>query len=172
MSVDKINPLAIKEATAGTQRISATKDFGSFIDAVNAMGPASVTAAEMYGDVKSQSVLQAAFSGMGQLPGSAPSYAMGTAGSVEGLMGMGGYSAMKYNPSSGFGKVSTGSDQGMFGTGVSQQDLMNTMYDNNLKLLELQALMQSQMQAWNTKSNVLSADHRARMAMIEKFTTR
>ena len=56
--------------------------------------------------------------------------------------------------------------------GFSQWDLINTMNQNNLQLLELQATMQSNMQGWNTKSNILSADHRARMAMIEKFTAR
>ena len=56
--------------------------------------------------------------------------------------------------------------------GFSQSDMINTMNQNNLQLLELQATMQSNMQAWNTKSNILSADHRARMAMIEKFTAR
>ena len=50
--------------------------------------------------------------------------------------------------------------------------MINTMNQNNLQLLELQATMQSNMQGWTTKSNVLSADHRARMAMIEKFTAR
>jgi len=53
-----------------------------------------------------------------------------------------------------------------------QQELMQTMNANNLKLLELQALMQSNMQSWTTKSNILSADHRARMSMIEKFSAR
>ena len=56
--------------------------------------------------------------------------------------------------------------------GFSQMDMINTMNQNNLQLLELQAVMQSNMQQWNTKSNILSADHRARMAMIEKFTAR
>jgi hypothetical protein len=85
-----------------------------------------------------------------------------------------------YNP--GFKAASTGTSLGGLsdgssavvpGTdGFSQMDMINTMNSNNLGLLELQAVMQSNMQAWNTKSNILSADHRARMAMIEKFTAR
>ena len=49
---------------------------------------------------------------------------------------------------------------------------MEVMNQNNLQLIELQAIMQSNMQTWNTKSNILSADHRAKMSMIEKFTAR
>jgi hypothetical protein len=40
---------------------------------------------------------------------------------------------------------------------------------NNLKLLELQAVKRTICRL-ETKSNIQSADHRARMAMIEKFT--
>jgi hypothetical protein len=56
--------------------------------------------------------------------------------------------------------------------GYSQADLINSMNQNNLELLELQALMQSNMQAWNTKSNILNADHRVKTTMIEKLSPR
>jgi len=55
---------------------------------------------------------------------------------------------------------------------IPAQDMIEAMRAENLQLLELQAMMQSNMQTWTTKSNILSADHRARMRMIEKFSAR
>ncbi|MFH1653829.1 MAG: hypothetical protein ABIE74_07205 [Pseudomonadota bacterium] len=163
--IEKINPQAIKASSAG-MKVGASKDFSSFIGAVNAMGPAAVTAGDMYAKVPAQAVLQAAFSGAaqsGSVGGSTPYMASGT---VPGMMGAGSYAGMKGT------SVPGGTDPVGADAGVDQATLMNTMYQNNLKLLELQAIMQTNMQAWNTKSNILSADHRARMAMIEKFSTR
>lgn len=170
MTIDKVNPNAIK-ADLKASKVSSTKDFGAFLGAVNAMSPAGASAAGMYGDVKAQSVLNAAFSGMQEM--SVPSYASGKSGDLEGMMGAGSYNGMKYNPAlAGIQGGTAAAGEAYPGSGVNTAELMNTMYQNNLKLLELQALMQSSMQKWNTKSNILSADHRARMAMIEKFTVR
>ena len=152
--------------------IRPTKDFDSFLGAVDAMGGAATTAGSMYGPANASAVLSSAFSGVSQLGaisgnGSYPSYAAG--------YDMGGYAGMKYSSTSmasgvagtsGSGSVIPGTDN------FTQMDMINTMNQNNMQLLELQAVMQSNMQSWNTKSNILSADHRARMAMIEKFTAR
>jgi hypothetical protein len=113
----------------------------------------------------SAAVLSAAFGGtssaMGMYGGSSP-YASASTGTL-GLPGMEGVSTVA--GSSG-GSVIPGTE------GFSQADLINSMNQNNLKLLELQALMQSNMQAWNTKSNILNADHRVKTTMIEKLSPR
>jgi len=160
--------------------VRPTKDFNAFLGAADAMSGTAMTATQMYGPSgMAPAVIAAAFSGTAQLNQysqqmsqiSAPSFA---GGSAFGAMGStGGMGAMKY---SGMPPGMTGAGGGSSvipGTdNFSQADMINTMNQNNLQLLELQAMMQSNMQAWNTKSNILSADHRARMAMIEKFTTR
>ncbi len=173
-----MEPINIKAIQANAIRSSGpkavgTKSFDDFLGAVDAMSGAATTAGQMYGPVNASTVLSSAFSGVSQLSAmSAPSYASGA--------GMGGVSSPGYM---GYGKSSsaylsssiagTDSTSVIPGTdGYSQADMINTMNQNNLQLLELQALMQSNMQSWNTKSNILSADHRARMAMIEKFTAR
>lgn len=167
MSIEKINPLAIKQEAKGS-KVKAFGYYGSspgfgnaMLDAVGAMEGASATAMAQYGDVNSSTVLAAAFSGMNQYNaqagGSVPYFASG---------GMGNYM-------SGAGVVPSAGTSVIPGTeNFTHMDMINTMNQNNLQLLELQAVMQSNMQGWNTKSNILSADHRARMAMIEKFTAR
>lgn len=173
-SIEMINPEAIRSQTKamGTK---SPGDFNAFLDAANAMTPAFATAGQMYSSPNAQAVLSSAFSGMSTTGGLAqqasyPSFAGG---------GMPDYGAgfTKYPGGPGElpspGGLPSGGDPVVPGTsGFTTADLMNSMNQNNLKLLELQAVMQSNMQAWNTKSNILSADHRARMAMIEKFTAR
>lgn len=170
MSLEVINPLAV-EKSAKLQSIGKTKgageNFGAMLDAVNAMAPAASTANQVYGSQSSQAVLAAAFSGLGagsqafSAGGGTPSYAGGFNG---------GSKSMGLTTTAGAGGLGTP----VFGTdtGFSQMDMINTMNQNNMGLLEMQAVMQSNMQEWNTKSNILSADHRSRMAMIEKFTAR
>jgi len=169
MSMEKINPLAIKaKATKiktrggrGFQSTLSNVKASAMLDAVGAMGGTTATAMGMYGSPNSATVLAAAFSGVNQYNavsgGGIPSYAS---------MGMGGQSIGGGMPINAGAPVVPGTDN------FSQMDMINTMNQNNLQLLELQAVMQSNMQGWNTKSNILSADHRARMAMIEKFTAR
>ncbi len=142
-------------------------DFNVMLDAVNAMGPTAGTAAGMYGSSNSSAVLAAAFSGI-----------------TAGAQNFGGGASMTSTPSFAGGMGAQYASTGSLGSldpnapvvpgteGFSQMDMINTMNSNNLQLLELQATMQSNMQGWTTKSNILSADHRARMAMIEKFTAR
>lgn len=170
MAIETVNPLAIKKGA----KASKTKemfggggggysDFNLMMDSVSAAQMPTSAAMGMYGDVNSATVLAAAFSGVNaynaQSGGGAPYLASGMGGmtSTQTMPGM--------LPSSGT-PVVPGTDN------FTQMDMINTMNQNNLQLLELQATLQSSMQAWNTKSNILSADHRAKMAMIEKFTTR
>ena len=167
--IDAINPEAIKAQTAGSSLgTKGTGDFNAFLDAANAMTPAFATAGQMYASPNAQSVLSAAFSGMSATGAVAQQANYPTMASyAPGMTKYGGPENM--TPSN----LQGGGDAVIPGTsGFSTGDLITSMNTNNLKLLELQAMMQSNMQAWNTKSNILSADHRARMAMIEKFTAR
>lgn len=134
-------------------------------DSLSAMGPAG--AEMMYqstGSPTAAAVLHGAFTGLGA---SQPYYGSGMG--MPGLMGSGKYS---YAPGYMGGKYLTGSDGGVAGTGVSTPEMMQSMNQTSQELLVLQANLQQNMQAWNAKSNIISADHRARMAMIEKFTGR
>lgn len=178
MTVKGIDINQIKQQAMKAGRVGTTKSFDDVLMGAamgaDAFSGAAGQAASMYGAGSGGSAaIAAAFSGVSQLGavagnGSYPSYAAG--------YDMGGYSGMKYSSASltGSGLTGTGTSSSVIpGTeGFSQMDMINTMNSNNLQLLELQALMQSNMQSWNTKSNILSADHRARMAMIEKFTAR
>lgn len=170
MGITPINTIAIQKAVHAKAQVRTGKSFDAFLGVADAMGGTATTAGHMYGSPNAATVLSSAFSGISQLSGMSgggayPSYAG---------MNMGGYAGPKnagaYMPS---GIPGGGSDSVIPGAeGFSQWDMINTMNQNNLQLLELQATMQSNMQGWNTKSNILSADHRARMAMIEKFTAR
>lgn len=175
MGIDPINPVAIQKAVKASSAKGLTKDFNAFLGAADAMAPATMTGAQMYsGNVNASTVLASAFSGIGQLNSlTAPSFAAGAGVGYNGSP-IAGYGSLKYSGQAMTGAAAGTGDGSLFGTntGFSQMDMVNTMNQNNLQLLELQAVMQSNMQAWNTKSNILSADHRARMAMIEKFTAR
>lgn len=184
----KIEPSEIKMSGKAQGSAPVGKNFDAFLGAADAMAP--MNEAIMYGTTGSDTaaaVLHGAFTGMS---GAAGAYGYGPAkAGGGGYGGYGGYGALSEYPGMmGFGGASTTGgyatgggykaiDSGMGGTGgqvqgLPTQELLNTMNMNNLKLLELQAMMQSNMQQWNTKSNILSADHRARLSMIEKFTAR
>lgn len=187
MTIEQINPVALAKTAKlkGSKAMSVSgSDFGSYMGTFGAAaGPVAATAGSMYGNTPAYVALNAAFSGIGQasselshggmggmaygasMGGSmsgAPYLAAGMGYNSKGMAGMGGLGDTPAIPGAGMGGVD----------GLSQADLINQMNQNNLGLLELQAMMQNNMQAWNTKSNILSADHRARMAMIEKFTAR
>ncbi len=173
----RIEPNAIqKKAGISRKFASGGETFGSVMSTF-----APAMSEFMYqgtGSSTAASVLHAAFSAF---PGAAGGNQFGGATGLNsygtGATGFGAYSESpgvmgtgKY--ASGLSTTNSTEIAGLEGSGLSQAELINTMNVNNLKLLELQAVMQNNMQAWNTKSNILSADHRARMAMIEKFTAR
>lgn len=178
----QINTEAIKAQVKGKAAVGAPKTaFGDVLGGVSAMGPAT---AELVGQWSggadlAGAVLNAAFSGVNVSAGFTPTSMGGYGGygaytSTPGLMGTPGYTTQ---PGYVSGKFATNTPTTSTGTPIDdpaqyQQEIMQTMNTNNLKLLELQAMMQSNMQSWTTKSNILSADHRARMSMIEKFTAR
>ena len=171
--IETINPLAIK-AGSKPKAMSTGKDFNAFLGAVEAFAPAGATAGQMYGDVNSSTVLGAAFSGVSTLNaqtagGGVPSFAHGTGASYAGGGFGGGFAGTP-----AFSKGVAGGGQAVVaGTnGFNRADLVNSLHSNSLELLELQATMQTHLQQSNIKSNILSADHRARMSMIEKFTAR
>jgi len=191
MPVQPIDINNIKASVAKASGVRPTKDFNTFLGAADAMSGAASTTSQMYGGSTAYASIAAAFSGVdalaslnspssggamaggyggGMAPTIAGGYNLGGGVSSPGYMGTGKYSS-PYMPSGIPGSSSSASV--VPGTeGFSQWDLINTMNSNNLSLLELQATMQSNMQSWNTKSNILSADHRSRMSMIEKFTAR
>lgn len=143
------------------------KNFGVALAGADAMlGVAS--AAGGTGNPRAAAVLSAAFGGIGAAGSAmsqynAPSFAGGMGNMASGLPGMGGVAGMSGGTG---GSVIPGTDN------FSQADMINSMNQNNLQLLELQAMMQSNMQAWNTKSNILNADHRVKTTMIEKLSPR
>ncbi|MFH1874574.1 MAG: hypothetical protein ABH859_05240 [Pseudomonadota bacterium] len=180
MGINAINPNAIAQEVKANSAKSHPKGFNAFLGAasaskgvgditggVTAMSDATMLGVQQAGvGNNAQAVLAAAFSGTsaaGQVYGGSPYMTAGMGSSA-----MMSPSIAKYSS----GVVGAGTSSVVAGTDFSQAEMINTMNQNNLQLLELQATMQSNMQAWNTKSNILSADHRARMAMIEKFTAR
>lgn len=169
-----INPQEIKAGVTGkTGKAQPKAAFSDVMDGVLAMGPAAaeLTAQWTGGSQLAGAVLNAAFSGIGTTSGGMGYSAYGSYADTPGVFG-----SPRYTTQTGV----TGSGiTGMTGVGATvddpalyQREIMTTMNANNLKLLELQGLMQSSMQSWTTKSNILSADHRARMSIIEKFTAR
>lgn len=180
----------IQPRVTGKAQVGGTpSNFDSFLGAVDAMTPMNTEL--MYqatGSSNAAAVLHGAFTGMS---GAAGAYGYGPAAGA-GMGGYGGYGALATYPGvMGVGSVgtysgspykawenptmptsptstSTPSAAGTVPTG----ELINQMNINSLRLLELQATIQTNSQNINTRSNILSADHRARMSMIEKFTAR
>ena len=146
------------------------KNFGVALAGADAMlGVAAASGGG--GNQKAAAVLSAAFGGIG-----AAGAAMGQYNAPMFAGGMGSMASMGGGGLPGLGAPGVPGGTGgsvIPGTeGFSQADMINSMNQNNLQLLELQALMQSNMQAWNTKSNILNADHRVKTTMIEKLSPR
>ena len=175
-----INPQEIQRSqNQPASSIRPKADFGDFLGGLSATTPFAIELTKQStGNINAANVLNAAFTsfpgaasafGGGGSGGAAPSWARaqytggGTPGGIPGL-------DMNYATNAGSPPVSGG--QVVPGTNMTQFQLMDVMNQNNLQLIELQAIMQSNMQVWNTKSNILSADHRAKLSMIEKFTAR
>ncbi len=151
-------------------------EFGSVLmDVIGGAEQASATAVGMYGGVNSSAVLTAAFSGVNAY--SAASGGGGYGGTPYMSSGFGGYNShtasVDMTGLMGADPTNDGSMPVIEGTtGYSQMDMINQMNANSLQLLSLQAKLQIGMQDANTKSNILSADHKAKMAIIEKFAAR
>ncbi len=178
---------AVKKST-GVDKAKGISSFNAYMSSANALGPfAGELTYQTSGNVNAATVLSAAFSsfpaaasafaGYGAPPSYAAGYSMGmgmggtiTDQQVPGLGGSPGIMRAAYTP----GAIGTSGSTPVTpdNPNFTQAELLQTMNQNNLALLELQAVMQSNMQQWNTKSNVLSADHRAKMSLIEKFTAR
>lgn len=192
MTLKLPNPIEIQKQTQAqmqNQPKGAIKaqgmEFGDFLAGVSAMTPfATEFTRQSTGDVNATNVINAAFA---SFPASASAFAGGagpgfsqaslspyglpasaqfaSGGYSTGMPGFAGHDPQTHGLGSPNAEVAPG-------TGMTQFQLMETMNQNNLKLIELQAIMQSNMQTWNTKSNILSADHRAKMSMVEKFSAR
>lgn len=148
------------EATKTSKTNSTKFNVG---DTVSPFGPAAAELTyQMGGGTTAAAVMHGAFTGLSA--GSSPYY-----GGMPGLMGSGKY----VGGYEGYGNKYIGDTSGgVAGSGMSQTEIFNAMNEKSQELLVLQAGLQQNMQAWNAKSNIISADHRARMAMIEKFTGR
>lgn len=179
----RVDPTEIKQVQSKGKAAGAG-NFDAFLGAVDAMAPLNTEL--MYqatGSSNAAAVLHGAFTGVSGAAGaygvgsgaSSASYGgFGALGEYPGMMGVGSsgtYTGMAVSGGS-YKAASGGLASSDATTGLPTGELIGSMNTNNLKLLELQAVMQSNMQSWNTKSNILSADHRARMAMIEKFSAR
>lgn len=175
-NVSVIDPDKIRQASKQNRATTPKAAFGDVLDGISAMGPAAaeLTAQATGGNDLAGSVLNAAFSAM-DASGMGARAAMGSPyAQSPGMMGSPRYGTQfggTSDPNSAVPGLN-GANSGVTDPAQYQYEIMQTMNSNNLKLLELQALMQSNMQAWTTKSNILSADHRARMSMIEKFSAR
>lgn len=192
MTLKLPNPIEIQRQTqaqvksAGKGTIKAQgMEFGDFLAGVSAMTPfATEFTRQATGDVNATNVINAAFA---SFPAASSAFAGGAAPSwSQASLNPYGMPPAFSTPGYGLGSSMPGlaehspQTHGLAspnteiapGTGMTQFQLMEVMNQNNLKLIELQAIMQSNMQTWNTKSNILSADHRAKMSMVEKFTAR
>lgn len=152
-------------------------DFGNvFAGIAEAFSPLAGEA--MYqgtGSTQAATVLHTAFSSVPQAFAGGPSgaYAGSVLGGTPGAMGAGRYSTASYLPADLAGAGAGGAGGAGPGLeGVSQYQLLETMNQNNLQLLELQSIMQNNMQQWTTKSNVMKSVHTAKMAMIQQFNVR
>lgn len=188
MTLNPINPADIQRRQNYASRPAGAKamEFGDFLAGVSAMNPfATELTHQATGNVNAATVLNAAFA---SFPAAASAFSGGGGGGAPSWAAAGGSPygmAQQWYPPGGPGGMpglgshypmgalgEGGSNQVVPGTNMTQFQMMEMMNQNNLRLIELQALMQSNMQVWNTKSNILSADHRAKMSMIEKFTAR
>ena len=187
MTLNPVNPIEIQRNNQSSpQRNSAAKgmesgdSFGDIMGGVSAMGPfGTELTRQSTGSVNAATVLNAAFtsfpSAAASFTGNAPSWGMASGAGPSMYGGGYGGAAAQGIPGVTSDPMSQGLATGgaaVPGTNLSEMQLMDVMNQNNLRLIELQAVMQSNMQVWNTKSNILSADHRAKMSMIEKFTAR
>lgn len=158
-----IDPVALQSASiSGKSKASATGS--TFGDIMTGIGHLSQLGGEITyqatGNSNAAAVLSASFNAAGHLA------AQGRGGSVGGgLPGI--YGAGRHSIGHGNLPLGGGSVPGM--EGMDQAQLIEQMNVNNLQLLELQAVMQNNMQAWTTKSNVVKAMHDAKMSMINKF---
>lgn len=172
----RIDPLQVSPKGIGARsKASITgTPFGDILSIAGALAP---TVGEMTyqstGNSNAASVLHSAFSA---LPGA---YAAGGGGmgaygmgSSPGMYGTASYSTV----GGGMGGYGASSELGQGGsTQMGQPDqaqLIDTMNQNNLHLLELQAVMQNNMQQWTTKSNIYKSIHDAKMAIVQHFAAR
>ena len=147
----QINPTAIKKAMTSKPAPGVAKAaFSDVMAGVSAMGPATAELVGQWsgGSDMAGAILNAAFSGV-QTAGGAQALNSGAGfgpySSMPGVMG-----SPRYTSQTGFAKFGgqtdyLGTDTSVPGTEVPTADLMNSMNSNNLQLLELQALMQSNM---------------------------
>lgn len=188
-STPQINPQAVQQSVQSSGAKAAVMPKAAFGDVLGGISPFGGAASELTwqatgGSDLAMAVLNASFSGIDVAKGfSQPAYSSGAYsayGSMPGMMG-----SPRYTTQPGFTNAKYGQDPystaipGYDTAGNTTQDIasykreiMDSMASTNFELMELQALMQSNMQQWTTRSNILSADHRARMSIIEKFTAR
>jgi len=147
--------------------VSAQKDtVGDVTGVVGAFGN-TVGQATYFGTGNSgaASVLSSAFSAMPE------AYAAGSGGGGYGYYGGGGSVLGK---TAGLDSSSYGGSAAAGGvTGdLSSSELMSAMNSNSMKLLMLQAQIQDHSQSTNMRSQIMSADHNAKRAIIEKLNGR
>ncbi|MBI4365563.1 MAG: hypothetical protein HY543_01970 [Deltaproteobacteria bacterium] len=156
----------MQQQAIGAKPKAATAGKAAFGDILGAFAPlAGELTYQASGSPNAAAVLHAAFSGYGQAFGGARGYSGAVLGDLPGMMGAPRNGTFGGTP---YGNASFDPVPGL--EGVSQAELIDQMNTNNLQLLELQAVMQNNMQQWNTKSNILKSVHESKMALIQKFT--
>lgn len=168
----RIDPNVIKmTASKPPAPVSAGRakaSFGDFLGIAGAFAPLAGEAGyQLTGNANAATVLHSAFSALPAAYGSSQGYMGSMAGDLPGVMGSAKYST----PLDAYG-IGAGDATGAGGSALDQASLINQMNENNMNLLELQALMQNNMQQWTTRSNVLKSVHDAKMAMIQHFAVR
>lgn len=171
-----IDPNQIKAQVSGKSGMGSVKAaFSDVLDGISDMGPAVAELVGQWsgGSTNASAVLNAAFSGIAVTSdGMRASY--GGYGTYPGMMGSPRYAttspfvAGRYAGYGSYGTTPAGT------TGVDDpsqytHEIMASMNQNNLKLLELQALLQSNMQVTSTQSAILKADHETRINMIRNL---
>ncbi len=167
----RIDPNVIKLSAAKPAAPAgrAKAAFGDYLGIANAFAPLAAEAGyQMSGNPTAATVLHSAFSALPAAYGSTQSYMGSMVGDLPGIMGSGRYAST--TPLDSYGVGGIGADPA--GSPLDQATLINQMNENNMNLLELQALMQSNMQQWTTRSNVLKSVHDAKMSMIQHFAVR
>jgi hypothetical protein len=173
----RIDPNVIRRSAQAAPSLSSlgkskAASFGDVMSVATIAAPIAGEAGFHLGGESAATVLFTAFNNMGHLGAAA-----GQGGGLGGGMGMGATpGAFGASSHAGLGAGTSGYGYGGSSIpgmdGMDQASLLNQMNQNNLQLLELQAIMQNNMQQWTTKSNVLKATHDAKMAMIQHFAVR
>lgn len=172
-----INPKAIKAAVSGSKRPAPKAAFGDVLQGITAMGPGINELVGQWsgGSQTASHVLNAAFSGIEVAGGGGQQAGYGGYTNSPGMMGGASYttqSGMAGGKFAGDGRYGEDGSIDPSSPIAYREEIMARMNEQQQDYLVFQTQIQTSMQNANMISNIFSADHRSRMAMIEKLTGR